>query len=273
MVSENEHEAGSISCLGAHPSVGSFPKSDRTFSPENIFWNPEERAIGKSCHPLWEKSLNLGWSLLKASLHYSPQWSREEFRQYLETLRAEVKNAMFQGKTLAESQSEGCLEGRSYHLKGDNSEGLLDEYPSAPGYHEKNDGAIHDILTRIMSKWRAAGADLDEKSFAAGARAVAAGEAGTGGAGAEEGRPAEHGSGEHRSGEEELAAWASSNGLGKWAPSHAPDEWESHHEIGEVHLVTEEGAADIELDQDNLLAEATVTGSNKKFKDKKRARK
>jgi len=192
----NENGASSGGCLGGYPSGGCL--SHQTFSPENIFWNPDGREISKSCHTLWEKSLNLGWSLLRASLHYSSQWSREEFWRQVETLRAEVKNALFQGNLSLGSQSGYGSEGHVHPRRVVNSKNFLDEYKNSP---EENNGAIHDILTRIIHKWRE-GVKAEKKSF----------------------KP--------ESGEEELSAWASSNRLGEWTPSNELANWAHSNEIG-----------------------------------------
>ena len=203
----NENGTSSGGCLGGYSPGVTLLQSDQTFAPENIFWNPEEKIISKSCLSLWEKSLNLGWSLLRATLHYSPQCSGEEFRQHIETLRAEVKNALFEGNS-SPGDLSGCrTEDQGSRSRGGNGHDFLDEYNS----FKENNGAIHDILNRIMNKWRGGG-ETKKKPFMA------------------------------ESGEEELAAWASSNRLGEWKPSNELGNWAASDELGALPSYNESGA-------------------------------
>ena len=103
-----------------------------TFLPVNIFWNPEGKTINKDWQLLWERSLHLGWSLLKSSFQFDPQWSKETFRQELETLREEVKRRLFRAGPIDEGRA----------------------YPSEIGADNE---AIHDILLGILRKWRTEG--------------------------------------------------------------------------------------------------------------------
>jgi hypothetical protein len=99
--------------------------SIETFLPENIFWRPEGKTIPENGHILWERSLNLGWSLLRAALHDDSKWSQEEFCQQLELLRAEVKKNLFQ------------------------------EMPEYVHYAQPLETkAIYSILTTVIDKWR-----------------------------------------------------------------------------------------------------------------------
>ncbi len=106
-------------------------ETGQSFLPENIFWNPEGKTVRKNWHSLWERSLDRGWSLLKANLHESPDWSRDEFRQSVENLREEVKKELFREKPGGDEKLE----------------------PS-------QDEAIRDILINLMDKWRL---ELEEK--------------------------------------------------------------------------------------------------------------
>ena len=103
----------------------SFAEVSPTFCPENIFWNPEGKVVRKTYHPLWEKALRLGYSLMQFSLKQDSQWSQETFFQQLEALREEVK------------------------------ENLLRE---GPGEEEKEflpaNPAIRKILEKLHRKWQ-----------------------------------------------------------------------------------------------------------------------
>jgi hypothetical protein len=95
------------------------------FLPENIFWNPEGKVVGKKWHPVWEKALTLGWSLVVDGLNKDTQWSGETFLQQLEGLRTEVKESLFR-------------------------EGPVEADRAVPGEVE----TIHGILMKILKKWQ-----------------------------------------------------------------------------------------------------------------------
>ena len=98
----------------------------RALSPENIFWNPQPGIADENGRHFWEESMCLGWSLLGVGSGQDSQWSQDEFRQKIEALRKEIKDKLFQ-----QSREVGQAEPAS------------------------EDKAIHDVLTKIMNKWRA----------------------------------------------------------------------------------------------------------------------
>ncbi len=77
---------------------------------------------------LWEKSIGLGWSLLKIGLKTGlmedSKWSKDKFQQELENLRKEVKDKLFSHE-LNFVQAEPTPENKT----------------------------ISDILAKIMEKW------------------------------------------------------------------------------------------------------------------------
>jgi len=77
-----------------------------TFSPRNIFWNPEGWPLREPWTLLWERSLGLGFSLLREGFQGDRDWSKEAFLQELETLRAEVKERLFQEEQIQEPGQE-----------------------------------------------------------------------------------------------------------------------------------------------------------------------
>jgi hypothetical protein len=111
-------------------SLESFLKnsSDGVFSPENIFWIPDGKSVSQDWVRLWEKSIGLGWSLLKIGLRTglieNSKWSKDKFQQELENLRKEVKDKLF-----------------SHELN-------FVQVEPAP-----ENKAISDILAKIMGKW------------------------------------------------------------------------------------------------------------------------
>lgn len=98
------------------------------FLPGNIFWNPAGKTVDKNWNIFWEKSLCLGWDLLKTGFHSSPEMSKEEFQRQLESLREEIRGSLFAKELIA------------------------DRLPVPSETVETNE-AIHDILTRIINKW------------------------------------------------------------------------------------------------------------------------
>ena len=99
-------------------------ESDWTFFPENIFWNPTAKTVHRDWHCIWERSLDLGWLLLRVSLNGNRDWSKEKFWQGLEELREEVKMVLFKEKPGADQEVK-----------------------------RSQDEAIRGILLNIMKKW------------------------------------------------------------------------------------------------------------------------
>jgi len=111
-------------------SLENFLKNgaDSAFSPENIFWIPDGKSVSQDWVSLWEKSIGLGWSLLKIGLRTglmeNSKWSKDKFQQELENLRKEVKDKLFSHE--------------------------LNFVQAKPAPENK---AISDILAKIMEKW------------------------------------------------------------------------------------------------------------------------
>lgn len=70
--------------------------NESIFLPANIFWEPDGKNINNEWRPVWEKSVSLGWSLLKAGYQNDAAWNEKEFQQDLEDLRIEVREKLFQ---------------------------------------------------------------------------------------------------------------------------------------------------------------------------------
>ncbi len=65
------------------------------FPPENIFWDPEGKQVKKDWQSLWERTLQLGWSLLMTAFrNMTTAWS-EGFFQELEQVREEIRRNLF----------------------------------------------------------------------------------------------------------------------------------------------------------------------------------
>jgi hypothetical protein len=95
------------------------------FAPQNIFWNPDEKAVNAAWESHWVKALDLGFLLLKCSMSEVSQWSETEFWQKFEELKDAIKCALFMAE---------------------------------PGFVRTSPGdestAIHEILMKIAKKWR-----------------------------------------------------------------------------------------------------------------------
>lgn len=94
------------------------------FSPQNIFWHPNQKTIHAGWTALWEGALNLGFLLLTHGMRPISKWSETEFWQKFEDLRETTKNSLFGSETQMENSS----------LANDSK-------------------AIHEILVKISSKW------------------------------------------------------------------------------------------------------------------------
>ena len=97
------------------------------FSPENIFWNPQENPVPQQWSGLWNDALGLGWALLKSAASGESRLSEDDFWKAYEKLREEIRNPLFQpGPVLAAEKPD-----------------------------TRADDAIHEILLKILSKWSA----------------------------------------------------------------------------------------------------------------------
>ncbi len=141
MISHSLRKAVDSSLSPGDFSSGNYFKEgvSTTFSPENMFWQPDGKTVDTSWHSLWGISIGLGWSLLRAGFQHDPQWSKEEFWQQFQNLRAEVVGNLFQKEPVA-----------------------LDRTLPAERIHPAEDEAIHDILVRIMKRWRSRGEEAEE---------------------------------------------------------------------------------------------------------------
>ena len=119
-------------------------RGNPTFQPENIFWEPEGKRVDTAWNALWEKALRLGWTLLAASGLRSPEWSVETFQGELESLRREVRDALFPKSSGGARQAGAAREEEA------------GEPPRAPQSRTDEDQAIHEILERIRKSWKGA---------------------------------------------------------------------------------------------------------------------
>jgi len=95
------------------------------FSPQNIFWNPDEKAVNAAWESHWVKALDLGFLLLKCSMSEVSQWSEPEFWQKFDELKDAIEGALFIPEP-----------------------GFVRTSPPDESM------AIHEILMKIAKKWR-----------------------------------------------------------------------------------------------------------------------
>jgi hypothetical protein len=95
------------------------------FSPENIFWKPDQQNGYDDITNFLTQSLDLGFLLLKNSVAATPEWSQTDFWKQYKHVTAEIKNALFMPEA---------------------------ENHSARAADDTKD--IYDILVRIAQKWR-----------------------------------------------------------------------------------------------------------------------
>lgn len=115
------------------PKTDSVPESTPTilsqnadiFSPENIFWNPEQKEVNAAWETLWKKGLDLGFLLIKSSRGEISQWSETDFWQEFEKVRKELKDAL-----------------------------LMPQAGAVSTPRTDDNKPIHEILERITRKWQ-----------------------------------------------------------------------------------------------------------------------
>jgi hypothetical protein len=122
-------------------------RSHPAFLPENIFWDPEGKGVADAWNPLWGKALRLGWNLL-AGGRRSAEWSAETFQGELESLRREVRDALFPKPSAGVRQAGATQEGET---------GEPEVSPRAPRHRSDEDEGIRRILEGICSRWKGAG--------------------------------------------------------------------------------------------------------------------
>ncbi|WP_028321030.1 hypothetical protein [Desulfatiglans anilini] len=106
---------------------------DSVFSPRNIFWN-RESAAGEAFTPWWERSLGIGWGLLRNSAAGAVEAALEGIERTLGELRQEIKIWMFQPEARP-SAGGAAVEG--------------------PGERPREDEAIYRLLQDIKAEWTA----------------------------------------------------------------------------------------------------------------------
>lgn len=115
------------------------------FQPANIFWQPDGHRVDQAWSAMWEEALRLGWTLLAADSRRGPEWSAEAFQRELESLRRDVRDAMFA------RPSAGIARGET--VRGAEMGASL----PPPSSRADEDVAIRTALERIRERWKGPG--------------------------------------------------------------------------------------------------------------------
>ncbi len=88
-----------INSLLASPEQGSagFARinGEHIFDPADIFWNPDRSTVREEWAALWQKALDLGWSLLANGMKPDSAFSAPAFLEDIDFLRDTVKQELF----------------------------------------------------------------------------------------------------------------------------------------------------------------------------------
>lgn len=125
-------------------------KNTAAFSPENIFWEPKLKNIPENWKNMWEKSLALGYQIIKISQNADNNFSRTMFNEDLGTLRNEIKKHMF---ALSGSMQERFI--MTKDLPDEHMETDIDKSSASKEslYNINDEREIKDILIRIKERW------------------------------------------------------------------------------------------------------------------------
>ena len=81
---------GSTQSRGLSTSI-----ADPVFNPGNNLWDSGNGSIHERWLGLWTESLDLGWTLFRASYEGAAGWSKADFLRQLQELRGEIKQELF----------------------------------------------------------------------------------------------------------------------------------------------------------------------------------
>ncbi len=137
-------------------SFSTFIKESQNpiFLPKNIFWDPGRKEVKQDWDFLWERALDLGWSLLSKGMEKASLWSEAFFKEQWEDLREEVKNHLFAEEPLKKEMASSSPSKMEQAFDGET---------------EIENEAIYNILMKILERWRSKGEpeeeDLGETRF------------------------------------------------------------------------------------------------------------
>jgi len=108
------------------------PLNSPVFSPENIFWNPDETSVPESMHAIWRKTLVTGLQLLTGDHYHGITEDIEKFQQKLTALLETVKGMLLPVTEKIETPAK---------------EKEIKEFS------DEDKQALRNILNRIGRKW------------------------------------------------------------------------------------------------------------------------
>lgn len=122
------------------------------FAPANIFYRPATRQLPDQWQELWQRALDCGWSLLKASTH-SKEFSESLFIDDLTELATVLKRELFTSNAVKSDLSLSI----QATAKGSDPEDVS-EVP-----WERVDSDILQVLLGIRKKWRLEDENTEQK--------------------------------------------------------------------------------------------------------------
>ncbi len=84
--------------------LGASYRASPVFGPGNTLWHSEVLELPELWQRFWWRSLDLGWSLMRASYRMSGEWSAERFQSQVAELREKVKYELFSSASRLEPE-------------------------------------------------------------------------------------------------------------------------------------------------------------------------
>ncbi|HQT96327.1 MAG: hypothetical protein B7Z62_01575 [Deltaproteobacteria bacterium 37-65-8] len=118
------------------------------FFQGNIFFEPEAASLSEGTAELWNGALAAGWSILLAGAGKETGKGRESITSEIRSLRARVRERLFEDATPAALPASGAQERKA-------GPAAQPRMPGAPETGDDADAAIAGILDAILRKWSA----------------------------------------------------------------------------------------------------------------------
>jgi len=131
--------------------ASAFPGARDPGSPffaGNLFFEPAAEPLSEGTAELWDGALAAGWSILLSGAGQETGTGRETIAAKIKTLRARVRDRLFEGVTPAALPESGAQARKT-------GSALLPRKPEALAAGDDADAAIAGILDAILRKWSA----------------------------------------------------------------------------------------------------------------------
>ena len=135
----------------AQEEASAFPGARDPGSPffaGNLFFEPAPEPLSEGTTELWDGALASGWSILLAGAGKKTDIGRETIAAEIRTLRARVRDRLFEGATPA-ALAESGVQARNVEPA------LLPRKPDPVAPGDDSDAVIAGILDAILQKWSA----------------------------------------------------------------------------------------------------------------------